>query len=47
MNLRSYPYKNYVIFYLPIENGVEVFRVLHAARNVEEVFTDFFEGIDE
>ena len=45
LNLRSFPYKNYTIFYFPIENGVEIYRVMHGARNVEDLFETFFEGL--
>jgi toxin ParE1/3/4 len=30
-------FKNYVIFYLPIPEGIDVIRVLHAARDVKRV----------
>ena len=33
-NLREVPVGNYVIFYRPLADGIEVVRVLHAARNV-------------
>ena len=33
-------FNNYLIFYRPIERGVEVVRVLHAARDVNAVFDD-------
>ena len=36
--LRSFPYGNYVIFYLPIENGIEIVRVLQGSRDIEQVF---------
>jgi len=45
INLRSFPFKKYVIFYFPIENGVEIYRVLHGARNVEDLFEDYIEGL--
>lgn len=45
LNLRAFPYKNYVIFYFPIENGVEIYRVLHGARDIDSLFEDFFEGL--
>jgi toxin ParE1/3/4 len=45
INLRSFPYKNYMILYFPIENGIEIYRVLHGARNIEEIFDDFFGGL--
>jgi len=45
INLRSFPYKKYIVFYFPIENGVEIYRVVHGARNIEAIFEDFFEGL--
>lgn len=44
-NLRSFPYKDYVIFYFPVENGVEIYRVLHGARDIDSLFEEFFEGL--
>jgi toxin ParE1/3/4 len=37
-DMRSFPAGNYVIYYRPIENGIEVIRVLHHARAVEGLF---------
>jgi toxin ParE1/3/4 len=37
-NLRSFRiqgFENYLIFYAPIQDGVEVFHVLHGARDLE------------
>lgn len=31
-------FKNYIIFYRPTANGVEVLRVLHGARDIDRVF---------
>jgi len=36
--LRSFPVGNYVIFYRPMENGVEITRVLHGARDYPPLF---------
>ncbi|MEC4819600.1 MAG: type II toxin-antitoxin system RelE/ParE family toxin [Scytonema sp. PMC 1069.18] len=36
--LRSFPVNNYIIFYRPIDNGIEVIRVLHGARDIESLF---------
>ena len=33
-------FENYVIFYRPIEHGVEIVRVLHAARDIAAIFED-------
>ena len=36
--LRSFPVGNYVIFYQPISDGVEIVRVLHGSRDIESLF---------
>ena len=33
-SLRSFPVGNYVIFYLPLDDGIDVIRVLHGARDI-------------
>jgi len=45
LDLRFFPFKDYVIFYFPKENGIEIYRVLHSARDIENLFEDFFEGL--
>ena len=45
LNLRSLPHKRYTIFYLPLENGVEIYRVLHGARDIPQVFDDMLPKI--
>lgn len=37
-SLRSFPFGRYVIFYEPIEDGIDVVRVLHSARDIDAVF---------
>jgi toxin ParE1/3/4 len=32
--LRSFPFGRYVIFYRPLDDGIEVVRVLHGARDI-------------
>jgi len=36
--LRSFPVGRYVIFYRPLENGIEIVRVLHGARDLPPIF---------
>jgi len=36
--LRSFPVGNYIIFYRPMENGIEIARVLHGARDFPPLF---------
>lgn len=38
LGLRSSPVGNYVIFYRPIDDGTEVVRVLHGARDIPAIF---------
>jgi toxin ParE1/3/4 len=33
-------FENYLIFYRPIEGGIEVVRVLHGARDIAAIFED-------
>jgi len=37
-SVKGFP--NHLIFYRPIEHGIEVVRVLHGARDIEAVFGD-------
>lgn len=36
--LQSFPIGNYVVFYREIEDGIDVIRILHGSRDIEEVF---------
>jgi toxin ParE1/3/4 len=47
VEIRLFPHKNYHIYYFPAENGVEIYRVLHGRHNIEELFEDHFEGLNE
>ena len=38
--LRSLPAGRYMIFYLPLSNGIDIVRVLHGARDIETIFQD-------
>lgn len=35
--LRSFVIEKYVLFYRPIDNGIEVVRVLHGARDIDQL----------
>lgn len=37
-SLRSFPVRKYVIFYRPIEDGIEVIRVLSGYRDIDSLF---------
>lgn len=39
-SLRSFPVGNYLIFYRPINQGIEVIRVIHGARDIQSLFED-------
>lgn len=38
LGLRSFPVGNYLLFYRPIPDGIELVRVLHGARDLPVVF---------
>lgn len=35
LTLRSFPMGSYIIFYIPVSNGIEVVRVLHGRQDIE------------
>jgi toxin ParE1/3/4 len=39
-DLRSFPFGRYLIFYAPVDEGIDVVRVLHSARDVDAAFGD-------
>ena len=36
--IRSFPFGRYLVFYLPIGDGIDVVRVLHGTRDVDMAF---------
>lgn len=43
--IRVFPitrFKKYLVFYLPISNGIDVVRVLHGARDIPHILADDF-----
>ncbi len=36
--LRSLPHGRYVVFFEPLHDGIDVVRVLHGSRDIDEVF---------
>jgi toxin ParE1/3/4 len=46
VNLRRFPYKNYVIFYFPNADGIEIYRVVHGSRDIETLFDDFINSLE-
>lgn len=38
--LRSSPVGNYLIFYRPLPDGIEILRVLHGARDIAAILFD-------
>ncbi len=37
-SLQSFPIGNYLILYRPIEDGIDIIRVLHGGRDLEALF---------
>jgi toxin ParE1/3/4 len=42
-NLRSMPFGRYVVFFMPVSDGIDIVRVLHSSRDVDNIFTAFQE----
>lgn len=40
INLRSFVFRNYIIFYLPIDDGIEVLRIIYGSRDIQQVFDE-------
>ena len=38
--VRSFPFGRYVIFYVPLDDGIDVIRVLHGSRDIDALFRD-------
>jgi toxin ParE1/3/4 len=38
VGLRSFPVGSHVIFYCPSSDGIEVIRILHGARDFQDIF---------
>lgn len=36
--VRSFPIGRYVVYYAPLDDGIDVVRVLHGARDIDAVF---------
>jgi toxin ParE1/3/4 len=36
--LRSFPVGRYLVFYRPLDNGIEIVRVLHGAKDIDSLF---------
>ena len=36
--VRSFPVDRYTVFYVPLDDGIDVVRVLHGARDIDAVF---------
>jgi toxin ParE1/3/4 len=45
VNLYSFAVRNYVIFYQPIPDGIEVLRVLHGARDIPRAFDEMIDEL--
>ena len=39
-DLRSFVVGRYVIFYLPLRNGIDIVRVIHGARDIQTIFLE-------
>jgi len=37
--LRSFPVKPYIVFYIKLDDGIEVVRILHNSRDIDRLFS--------
>ncbi len=44
VGMRMHPHGRYNIFYFQVENGVEIYRVLHGSRDNVQVFEDVIDS---
>lgn len=47
LNLRTFPFKNYIIFYQQIMDGIEIVRILHGSRETDKIFDDIIDEADK
>ncbi|MBR8835142.1 MAG: type II toxin-antitoxin system RelE/ParE family toxin [Stigonema ocellatum SAG 48.90 = DSM 106950] len=40
VKLRSFPVKPYIVFYIKLDDGIEVVRILHQSRDIERQFSE-------
>ncbi len=45
INLRSFVVKDYLIFYQPLDDGIEILRVMHGAQDIGSIFTGFLDAL--
>lgn len=38
--LRSFPVKPYIVFYIKLDNGIEIVRILHNSRDIDHLFSE-------
>ena len=38
LGLRSFPIENFSIFYKPLSNGINIIRIIHSVRDVDNIF---------
>jgi len=38
--IQSFPYGRYILFYRVVPSAIEIVRVLHSARDIENIFDD-------
>ena len=36
-DLRSFPVGRYIVFYFPLSDGIDVIRILHGSRDIENI----------
>lgn len=47
VGLRSFILRDYFIFYIPLDDGIEILRILHSSRDIESIFENFFDSLSD
>jgi len=47
VGLRSFVVKSYFIFYLPLDDGIDILRLPHSSRDIESIFENFFDSLSD
>jgi toxin ParE1/3/4 len=45
VGLRCFVHREYLIFYTPLDDGIEIYHVLHSSRDIQSLFKRFFDSL--
>ena len=45
INLRSWVFRQYVVFYVPSDDKIEIWHVLHSSRDIDGIIQRYFDSL--